>query len=92
MGPVYGVDDAIAWAQTAPMDAVVLDIRLHDCMAFDVASELARRRVPFVFATGYDDDSIPEPFDQVPRLTKPFHRRDPVAIVERMFRADRAAA
>ena len=39
--------------------------------ASDIADALERSGVPFVFATGYDADSIPERYANVPRCYKP---------------------
>jgi CheY-like chemotaxis protein len=50
----------------------VLDLNLGSSTSEDVARELQRLRVPYVFATGYRDSSnIPDGFSNVPVVRKP---------------------
>jgi DNA-binding response OmpR family regulator len=60
IGPAAGADEAMAMIAAAAPDLAVLDINIKGEMSFVVADELARRGLPFVFATGYDPRSIPE--------------------------------
>ena len=53
-------------------DVAVLDINLHGREAFSVADELKRKWIPFVFATGYGAEMIPDRFADVIRWEKPF--------------------
>lgn len=54
-------------------DVAVLDVNLGEETSIPVAEELARRGIPFVFATGYGDGSmIPETFAHVPVVRKPY--------------------
>ena len=57
--------------QTAP-GAVVLDINLGGEKSYPVAEALAQSGVPFVFATGYGDDRLKDPWQQRPVIQKPF--------------------
>src|SRR5262249_22272425 len=50
---VTTVDDALAAAASADVDAAVLDVNLHGRKSFPAAEALARRRIPIVFSTGY---------------------------------------
>ncbi|MDQ0457141.1 HWE histidine kinase domain-containing protein [Rhizobium paknamense] len=51
----------------------VLDINLGNHTSVPVAEELARRGVPFIFATGYAERAIiPEAFTNVPVIAKPY--------------------
>ncbi len=55
-----------------PVDGAVLDVNLDGEFCFPIAAALARRDVPFVFLTGYDDgDIIPGDFAGTKRLGKP---------------------
>jgi len=73
LGPVPSVLDALELiAAEKRIDFAVLDVNLHGEMVFPVADALAERSVPFAFATGYDEWSLPERFFMVPRLEKPF--------------------
>lgn len=73
LGPVPTVEEALeALSASAPVDLVVLDINLKGQSGFVVADALMRNSVPFVFATGYDGDYLPERFRDVPQWNKPF--------------------
>lgn len=54
------------------VDLAILDIDLVGDRVFPVADLLRKRNAPFLFATGYDPEIIPERFSDVPRLEKPF--------------------
>ena len=73
VGPVATSDKAIAIVETAGarIDGAVLDINLEGMPAYVVAETLARRAIPFVFATGYDAAAIDARFQHVPRCEKP---------------------
>jgi CheY-like chemotaxis protein len=74
IGPAYSVQGALALLGATPvLDGAVLDINLNGEMVFPVADALAQRGVPFVFATGYDEDMPPERYSSVPHCGKPVH-------------------
>lgn len=51
----------------------VLDINLGRGTSIPVADELAKRAIPFIFASGYNDSAtIPERFRHVPIVVKPY--------------------
>jgi CheY-like chemotaxis protein len=53
------------------IDAAVLDINIRDEMIFPIARELRARKIPFVFTTGYDRNSIAPEFQDVQLWEKP---------------------
>ena len=63
---------AIAGQHDAVFDGALLDVNLGGEMVFPVADALARRGVPFVFATGYGRAGIEERFLDAPVICKPF--------------------
>ena len=72
VGPVASVAGALDLiAATERLDGAVLDINLQGEMAYPVADALVARGVPFVFATGYDEASIPARFAHIIRCEKP---------------------
>lgn len=72
VGPVGRLSEAMALIEgDTQIDAAVLDINLHDEMAYALADKLMQRGVPFVFATGYDRKMIPDRFAHVQRCEKP---------------------
>ncbi len=71
MGPAPTIADALALVAAEPLDGALLDVNLRGEEAFSVADALVERRVPFVFATGYSAEAIPERHRAVPRCEKP---------------------
>jgi DNA-binding response OmpR family regulator len=72
IGPISTTDQAMEWLrEKRPIDAAVLDINLFGEMVFPLADALVERGVPFIFTTGYDNDTIPKPFRGIPRIEKP---------------------
>lgn len=53
VGPAMTLASALSLAETAEIDAAVLDINLNGARSDVAAEALARRRIPFVHATGY---------------------------------------
>lgn len=73
-GPVARLWPALQLARTEPISGAVLDVNLDGEPIFPVASALDARHVPYVFLTGYDDETaFPVRFRHVPRFSKPFH-------------------
>lgn len=73
LGPAPSVDVAMELIASEPkIDLAVLDINLQGEMVFPVADALLQRGVPFAFATGYDEWSLPPRFASVARIEKPF--------------------
>ena len=76
VGMAGTVERALVSAQDADIDVALLDVNLGGRDSFAVADLLSGRHVPFVFATGYGLDGIPDRFHSAPTLTKPFQRDD----------------
>ncbi|MFZ3485498.1 response regulator [Sphingomonas sp. 3-13AW] len=86
LGPFPTVTDAIAFVDAGTaIDAAVLDINLRGDMIFPVADALRARGVPFVFATGYDEWSLPERFSGATRLEKPVSAHRVTAAIRPLF-------
>jgi CheY-like chemotaxis protein len=69
---VGDIDDAHAQLAAGGFDVCVIDIDLRGHNAFDVADELQRQGIPFVFSTVYSAEEIPARFANVTRFEKPF--------------------
>lgn len=71
-GPHASVEDALA-ALRADNDITVaiLDLNLNGRIAFDLAAELVKRKIPYIFYTGYESAIVPEAFRDAERVTKP---------------------
>ncbi len=72
IGPVPTVDKALDMVETNRLDGAILDIDLRGEIGYAVADALASRAIPFVFATGCDQRTVPARFRQVPFCEKPF--------------------
>ncbi len=72
IGPALRLGTAIPLAQTAPLNAAVLDVNLAGEYVWPVAGILASRGVPFIFLTGCGAAlEFPADFAAFPRLEKP---------------------
>jgi CheY-like chemotaxis protein len=72
VGSASTVSAAIEAVHRVNPAAAILDIKLGDQKSFAVAEALAAQGVPFVFATGYADGRLEEPWSNRPVLQKPF--------------------
>jgi DNA-binding response OmpR family regulator len=72
VGPVGKLDAALRMADSAALDAAILDVNIRGGHVFPVADRLRARGVPFALASGYGDWALPPAFRNQPRLTKPF--------------------
>jgi len=70
-GIADSVTEALNLLATADIDAALLDMKLHDTFAGEVADALQRQGVPFLFVSGYSKALDPR-YDEVPILRKPF--------------------
>ena len=57
-------------------DVAILDVNVAGDSISPVAQALSERPTPFVFATGYGESGVPEPFRGRPTLQKPFGMND----------------
>lgn len=83
LGPVASAADAAELiAGGGRIDAAILDVTLRDGAVFPAADTLAERNIPFAFATGYEEWSLPERFQGRPVIEKPFKASNITAVVE----------
>ena len=71
---------ALAFAESAQIDAAILDINLAGTTVFPAADALRRRGIPFLFTSGYGEKGLPPDYENWPMLQKPYG-------VERLQRA-----
>lgn len=76
IGPASTAQAALVLLESAAPDLGILDINLKGDISFAVADAMAERNLPFVFATGYDESTIPERHAGRPRWQKPFDARE----------------
>ncbi len=72
IGPVATVADAERIVSEGALDCAILDINLRGEMSFPVADCLEGAGIPYLIATGYNSASLPERFQTVSRVEKPF--------------------
>jgi CheY-like chemotaxis protein len=75
------VAKATELAATGSFDAAILDVNLEGEEVFPVAEILIQRNLPFVFASGYGQASLPEKFRNRPILQKPFQAQQLEAVL-----------
>jgi two-component sensor histidine kinase len=68
-------EEAVNTIEAMPLDAVLLDGTLHRKPVDEIAAALTRRRVPFLFVTGYAQESLPQAFGKVAVLSKPYTQK-----------------
>lgn len=72
VGPEPSVASALRVLESSQrIDLAVVDINLRGEPAYPVAELLKRRRVPFVFATGYEASEVARKYADVVYLAKP---------------------
>jgi CheY-like chemotaxis protein len=71
-GEAGRIEEALALAKEGDFDVAILDVNLNGQPISPVVEVLLARGVPFVFATGYGQRGVPEPYRGSPTLQKPF--------------------
>jgi CheY-like chemotaxis protein len=76
VGPAAELNEALALAKEAKIDAALLDVNLAGKPIFPVADVLRQRGVPYIFASGYGEAGIEASHKGAPVLQKPFREAD----------------
>lgn len=63
---------AVELAKQGQFDVAVLDVNLNGNSVTPVVEILAKRGVPFIFASGYGQRGLPDAYRTAPMLQKPF--------------------
>ena len=71
VGPVDTADRAVRLIGHEPPDGALLDVRLREGSAVEVAEALQKRGVPFVVMSGYSRDTLPLELKKAPFVAKP---------------------
>ena len=71
-GEAGRIEEALALAKEGEFDVAILDVNLNGQPISPVVEILIKRGLPFVFATGYGQRGVPEPYRNTPTLQKPF--------------------
>jgi CheY-like chemotaxis protein len=76
------IEEALEAAKNADFDIAILDVNLNGQPISPVADALVARGMPFVFATGYGERGLPEPYRDRPTLKKPFQMDGPKQMLQ----------
>ena len=87
VGPALKISPALEWAQTADIDAAILDVNIGGDSSFPVADILRQRGVPLVFASGYGSVGLPSEWQDRPVLPKPFVANDVADVLSSVLTA-----
>lgn len=83
VGPAGTLASALKLARNAACDGAVLDVNLKGERVDEVASILAERGIPFLFATGYGRNNLPAACrENAVVIAKPFSERELVAALQ----------
>ncbi len=80
------IAEASEQAAKGDITAAVLDVNLDGQEIYPVAEILAKRGLPFVFVTGYGENSLVDPYRDRPALQKPFQAEQLKAALEKLLR------
>src|SRR5438309_11550827 len=72
IGPAPNMAAARELIENASFDAALLDVHIRGERIFPICEVLASKGVPFVLTSGYADWSMPEKWQDRPRLQKPY--------------------
>jgi CheY-like chemotaxis protein len=80
------VETALTSILVRIFDVAILDVNLKGETSYPVADVLELRKVPFLFATGYGTEAIPEKYRQRVVLQKPFRKQELEEVLLRILR------
>jgi PAS domain S-box-containing protein len=85
VGPFCSVAEARAGLEDQQFDGAILDLNLGGQMVYPIAALLETRGIPFVFATGYGEESIDGRFSHVFVMQKPIAPETLEALMQERF-------
>jgi DNA-binding response OmpR family regulator len=68
------IEDALQLAAEADYGLAILDVNLNGVTSFPVAEIVRNRKIPLVFATGYQQSNFQLSFQGAPSVQKPFSK------------------
>ncbi len=85
LGPVGDLVGGLRLAEDEKVDIAVLDVNLAGSNSYPLADRLAQRKIPYMFLTGYDGWSMPEEYQDAPRISKPFCVTQVIQMIEELL-------
>lgn len=90
IGPASHLEEALRLIRAHEIDGALLDVNLGAQSIYPVASELARRSVPFIVMTGHTSlAGFPALLGSAPHLVKPFTMQQLEDMMGSTFRPQR---
>jgi DNA-binding response OmpR family regulator len=86
VGPVATLERALATIERQRLDAVLLDIRINGHDAYVVADVLMKRRIPFIFVSGFTRKQMPPGYRHCAYIAKPFMPDAILALLDEIVR------
>lgn len=80
------IDEAVRLVQCTDFDIAILDVNVNGKVISPVAEAVQLRGRPFVFATGYGVQGLPEKFRDRPALQKPFQMDTLARMIDNVLR------
>jgi DNA-binding NtrC family response regulator len=80
------INEALKLARSADFDIAILDVNVNGKVISPVAEVIEARNRPFIFATGYGTQGLPEEYRNRPALQKPFQLESLADMVERALK------
>ena len=90
IGPFATAEDARDALDANVADLAIIDINLGSGPTFDLARHLKMVGLPFLIATGYDRDVLPDDLKKVVRLEKPFRTHELISAAAGVFESAQA--
>ena len=87
VGPVDTAGSAVRRIDEEALDGALLDIRLREGNAVDVARALRAHGVPFVIVSGYSRDTLPTELKDAPYIGKPMGQSELIRTARDTFKA-----
>jgi CheY-like chemotaxis protein len=82
VGPVATLERALETIDRERLDAALLDVRINGRDVYAVADVLMRRRIPFVFVSGFTRKQMPPGYRDCAHIAKPFTPDAILALLE----------
>ena len=76
VGPAPNMARARELIEAGEFDAAMMDVHIRGERVFNLCETLAAKGVPFVLTSGYADWTMPEKWEDRPRLQKPYGIED----------------
>jgi CheY-like chemotaxis protein len=81
------INEAIRLAGTTDFDIAILDVNVNGKVISPVAELIKSRNRPFIFATGYGTQGVPEDYRDRPALQKPFQIETLAEVIAKTLRS-----